>query len=293
MEGSQPTDQDTSRDQQQFQSWSKLTALKKLKRTLPCLNEIHERHQTILLERLIFLSVLLLSSLWLMSAVVVYAGMRAPSLPDLPDFGFDILPSFVESDTASNKLLAITGLLTFLRCLFHPKGILMFRRFAFLWTILIIGRCTTLISTSYPDPSRSCRTYKSPDTLMAFVVETVYRPEFITCGDLMYSGHTVYFTLLGLSWSHYAIYSFEKLVWIPLGLSILGLVATRVHYLNDVLIAFYLTILVWYLYHTVASEPSLRKRYSLISWLERDIILMDEEKSESELVAVKANCDSC
>jgi hypothetical protein len=228
-----------------------------------------------------------------MSAIVIYAGMRAPSLPDLPDFGFELLPAFIESDTIANKLLAITGLFTFSRCLFHQKGILMLRRFAFLWTILIIGRCTTLLATSYPDPSRSCRTYKPPDSLLSFVIETVYRPEFVTCGDLMYSGHTVYFTLLGLLWSHYGTYSFEKLAWIPIGLSILSLIATRVHYLNDVIIAFYLTILVWYMYHILASEPSLRKRYSLIWWLEKDIILMEEEKIETEMEILKPNCESC
>jgi hypothetical protein len=112
------------------------------------------------------------------------------------------------------------------------------------------------------------------------MVETVYRPEFVTCGDLMYSGHTVYFTLMGLLWSHYGVYIYEKFMWIPIATSILSLVATRVHYLNDVLIGFYLTILVWYLYHFVATTPSLRKRYRFIAWLERDLILQEEEEFE-------------
>eukprot|EP01103_Thecamoeba_quadrilineata_P015090 TRINITY_DN4661_c0_g1_i1.p1 TRINITY_DN4661_c0_g1~~TRINITY_DN4661_c0_g1_i1.p1 ORF type:complete len:313 (-),score=19.83 TRINITY_DN4661_c0_g1_i1:187-1125(-) len=252
--------------------------IEKLKSYLPCLHEINERHLSLFLTRAITVSILLLSSLWLMSITVVLSGMRSPNnVPDLPDFGFYILPAFYENDTFSNKLLGVAGAITLLRCLFHRRGLTMIRRFAFLWTVLILGRCTTLLATSYPDPSRSCKAYKSPDNLFAFFLETVYRPEFITCGDLMYSGHTVYFTLLALSWSHYGVYWYEKYMWIPLGTSILSLVATRVHYLNDVLIAFYLTILVWYLYHLVATTPVLRKKYRIIAWLERDLILQEEE----------------
>jgi len=142
---------------------------------------------------------------------------------------------------------------------------------------LIIGRCTTLIGTNYPDPSRVCRTYKAPDNLYEFFLETIYRPHFVTCGDLMYSGHTVFFTLMGLLWSYYSVNSLEKFVWIPVSFCLLTLVATRVHYLNDVLIAFYLTMLVWYLYHLVATEPSLRKYSKLICWLEKDIILHEND----------------
>jgi len=221
---------------------------------------------------------MLLFSLWLMSATVVYAGIRAPdNVPDLPDLGFDFLPSLYDKDSIGNNLLVITGIFTLCRCILHRKGLTMMRRFSFLWMILIIGRCTTLVATSYPDPSRSCRSYKAPSTMTSFLIESVYRPEFLTCGDLMYSGHTVYFTLMGLLWSYYSIYNFEKLVWIPIGLSLLILVATRVHYLNDVIIAFYLTNLVWYLYHVVATEPSLRKHSKLISWLERDIITWEDQ----------------
>jgi len=225
---------------------------------------------------------MLISSLWLMSVTVVYAGIRAPdNVPDLPDLGFELLPSLYDKDSIGNNLLGITGAFTFLRCLIHRRGLTMMRRFAFLWMVLVIGRCTTLVATSYPDPSRSCRTYNAPSTISGFLLESVYRPEFLTCGDLMYSGHTVYFTLLALMWSYYRVYNFEQLVWIPIGLSLLILVATRLHYLNDIIIAFYLTILVWYCYHLVATEPSLRKHSRLISWLERDIILWEEDNPET------------
>jgi len=254
-----------------------------MKRYVPFLNEIRFGYTRILVSRMGILLVMLTSSLWLMSATVVYAGIRAPdNVPDLPDLGFQLLPSLYEKDSIGNSLLGITGAFTFLRCMFHRRGITMIRRFLFLWMVLIIGRCTTLVATSYPDPSRACRTYKAPVTIVSFLLESVYRPEFITCGDLMYSGHTVYFTLMGLLWSYYAVYSFEKLVWIPIGLSLLILVATRLHYLNDVLIAFYLTILCWYLYHIVATENTLRKHSRLISWLEEDIIMWEEQNPQEQ-----------
>jgi len=251
--------------------------LERLKKYIPCLHEIRQGYIKMFLVRVAVIGFCLLLSLWIMSIVAILAGIRTPiAFPDLPDIGFQVLPSLYEKDSIANNLLAVTGSVTVLRCVFHKRGLTMLRRFCILWTILIIGRSTTLLATSYPDPSRACRTYKPPATVSAFLIESVYRPEFITCGDLMYSGHTVYFTLLGLVWSYYSVYRFEKLVWIPIGISSLILVATRLHYLNDVIIAFYLTMFTWFLYHSVATEPSLRKQCRPIYWLEKDIIEWEE-----------------
>eukprot|EP01103_Thecamoeba_quadrilineata_P005009 TRINITY_DN14868_c0_g1_i1.p1 TRINITY_DN14868_c0_g1~~TRINITY_DN14868_c0_g1_i1.p1 ORF type:complete len:383 (-),score=32.27 TRINITY_DN14868_c0_g1_i1:140-1288(-) len=255
------------------------STLVKLCGWVPCLTELKNRDLRQMLVRLITLSIMLLSGLWFMSATVIFAGMRAPTnVPDLPDLGFAVLPALDEEDLdIPNNLLIITGLFSVARFALHRRGFTILRRVAVLWLVLIMGRCTTLVATSYPDPSQSCKTYKSPDTILSFIIETVYRPEFITCGDLMYSGHTVYFSLMCLSWSYYRKYDFERLVWIPTTICILSLVATRLHYLNDVLIAFYFSVMTWYMYHIIATDSHTRKHSRLVSWLEKDIIIWEEQ----------------
>jgi len=262
--------------------------IKWLKMYIPCLSGIHYGYFTILFSRAVFLILIICASLWIMSATVILAGMRAPTnVPDLPDLGFDLLPPLLEDDLFGNALLPVVGVSTIVRAIFHKHGLTMARRLVFLWTILVLGRCTTLVATSYPDASFSCRNYTSPTTLEDFLIETVYRKHFLTCGDLMYSGHAVYFTLMGLSWSYYSVYMLEKLVWIPISFCLLILISTRVHYTTDVMVAFYLTMLSWYLYHLVATEPTIRKKSRLIYWLEKDIIMWEDNHAHPDVEAGK------
>lgn len=166
---------------------------------------------------------------------------------------------------------------TVLRCIFHRRGITIVRRFVFICGVLILGRCSTLVATAYPDPSNAddCKNISPEDS---FFKQSMY------CGALMYSTETVYLMLMGLTWSYYSVTPFEKLIWLPIVTNIFLLVASRVHYLNDVLVAIYLTIIIWFIYHLITTEPPMRKRLPVISWLETDIILWEEAHPKEALL---------
>jgi len=89
-----------------------------------------------------------------------------------------------------------------------------------------------------------------------------------------------FFTIQVLIWSYYSLYYVEQVAWLPFLLCSCALLSTREQYLSDVLIGFYLTVILWFLYHVIATEPTLRRQSRLISWIEKDIILWEEGNPE-------------
>ena len=80
----------------------------------------------------------------------------------------------------------------------------------------------------------------------------------------------MFFTVFALAWQKY-FYVVEKVIfWLFAVFSIIMLVVARLHYLNDVIIAVYIIVMVWHIYHLYA-EAALRRRNPIIAWLESDI----------------------
>jgi len=222
--------------------------------------------------------------LYIMSVMAVVSGMRYPkNLPDLPDLGFEILPVLdYQQTTIPNTLLLLALVGTLVRALFHDKGATIIRRFLVVHGTTALLRCVCLAGTSYPDPNRLCVNYHPPSTTSLFWQETVVHRGFLTCGDLMFSGHTLVYILIALLWHKYFTRPEKVVVWILMIFAAISLVATRMHYTDDVLIAVYIAVTSWYLYHHFA-EPSVRKKNFIMDWLETDYVEVTKVEKEDLL----------
>jgi len=219
-----------------------------------------------------------LFSLYIMSVTVVVAGMRYPRQGgELPDLGFAVLPA-LHREHYPNKILMICLFCSLVRFLFHRKGITLMRRFMTIHAITALLRCVTLVATSYPDPSFVCRDYQPADNPTIFWKTTVYNNLSMTCGDLMPSGHTLFFIILALIWQRYCNFAEKCVYWVLSLAGCLSLIVTRLHYTNDVLIAIYVAITVSYIYHVFATDPNYRAKSFVFSWLEADLKIQKEGK---------------
>lgn len=150
----------------------------------------------------------------------------------------------------------------------HPKRLMVMRRLLVIYSIILVLRSIFVVSTSLPDPSPKCLEqkpyipYSQPIPLEKSGIEssfwrgvkqTLFPFESSTCGDLIFSGHTVAFMLCSLIWDRY--FTGHRLRW-PVylyhALTILGLlsiISVRFHYTIDVIVAVFVTISVWQRYH--------------------------------------------
>jgi len=219
-----------------------------------------------------------LFSLYIMSVTVVVAGMRYPRQGgELPDLGFAVLPA-LHREQYPNKILVICLVCSIGRFLFHRKGLTIIRRFMTIHAITALLRCITLVATSYPDPSFICRDYKPADNPTIFWKTTIVNNLSMTCGDLMPSGHTLFFIILALMWQRYCNFVEKCVFWVLSLAGCLSLIVTRLHYTNDVLIAIYVAITVSYIYHIFATDPTYRAKSVVFSWLEMELHVEKEGK---------------
>lgn len=146
----------------------------------------------------------------------------------------------------------------------------------------------SIICTVLPNPDSTCETditMKSDKSIFVLALGIVFGTR-VTCADVLYSGHSVNFTLAALIWYDYARLCpiwpeanygwFEKVpvnrilatVWTLTGYIVI--VATHFHYTVDVWIGFWMTYFVWSYYHEVIKvspfHSSFRMRF--LTWLE-------------------------
>jgi len=239
------------------------------------------------LTRVLVVLVFYLTSLYTMSVMIVVAGIRYPKASNvLPDVGFDIIPA-IYSSTIPNSLLTIAMVATALRLAVHRKGITIMRRFMVVHGVTALMRGITMVATSYPDPSLVCIDYEPPSSSSVFWKNTLVSNLDFTCGDLMFSGHTLFYVLIGLVWQKYTYLVEKCIVWFISVLGCVSLIVTRLHYTNDVIIAAYIAATAWYIYHMYATDPVYRKKCFILSWLEEDFSCGYEKCEKQVKVAVE------
>jgi len=200
-----------------------------------------------------------------MTGVAMYRArnlLQNPSSnPPLPDMGFDLIPDLnalcQQSQIESYFLLAVMIYTLVRMMIFQDGGVGIFCRFAVVDGILMMMRGTTIAITSLNNPWPACFQCGidggCPQSLFECVSYTVQRFPFYDCGDLIFSGHTVHFLMVGLVWATYAKTTFKKaestLVWLAIVVGIAMLVSCRFHYSIDVLIGFYFTVMIWFIWN--------------------------------------------
>lgn len=263
---------------------------------------------------------------------------RITGLKTLPDLGHDatayvlnVLGYEVEyvnvhhlPDTIVSCLLCLAGAVFVL----HPLRCIMFRRVTIIMSYLFWLRSTTVLLTGMPDPSPKCQEqfgspsgyYKSqPIFPRAFDRAWTYMlnpTNHITCGDMIFSGHTTVMMVVALVFYYYCREElmgdnvvFRKLGapkwtcaairWVVYLMTIVGIasvVATRFHYSIDVFLAIYFSLNTFIGYHCAIDYSRLKGWWgpvgAYLRWMEAEqIIAVDRDAQglvEMEISAVKS-----
>jgi len=206
----------------------------------------------------------LLTAIFFMAILQLYPD----SLHDYPaecqnltDIGFIIIPQLSDSWTSIADIWVLSTIGVFVLILIPwvletPQ--LVARRWMFLLGILYLLRGITVIDTRYPRlPFKGSNFWPNNPIVGAFAIMIGAHS---TATDMVFSGHTVSFILIGSFVSRYTNYGWlSYFVWISNILGIIALLAIREHYTTDIIVAIIITKLAFWVYHLFFD--SLYKRF--------------------------------
>jgi hypothetical protein len=170
------------------------------------------------------------------------------------------------ADVFVYTLMAITGILL----IYRPERFTMIRRTGLLYFCIMILRVFTVLSTFPVDPSPLCKLRQHPPGT--------------TCGDLIFSGHTVALLLASLVWTDYFDSKIVKnvyvigLIWVICVCALFMVILSKLHYTRDVLTA---CVVVSTFYHmwqvSVFLRPDVLLRHPWLRWFELDQFIVLEQ----------------
>jgi len=171
--------------------------------------------------------------------------------PPLPDLFLDNIPFINWAFSVSEFLIVVMGITFLLILIFHKYWSIILRRFFALGGTIFFLRSFTMLVTSLsvPGPHLVCTplpygTFRDIFThwLKIFICQGLSIHGIRSCGDYMFSGHTVILTLLNHCITEYTTLDFYVLHLVSWFCNILGMIlilAAHEHYTIDVFIAFF------------------------------------------------------
>ncbi|EFN68404.1 Sphingomyelin synthase-related 1 [Camponotus floridanus] len=223
---------------------------------------------------------------WITAFVMVIVHDRVPDMkkyPPLPDIFLDNVPHI----PWAFDMCEVTGTLLFaiwlVVLIFHKYRFILLRRFFALSGTVFLLRCVTMIITSLSVPGAhlQCQPRKVPEDWSSSAYIELYNKIAMayviwrgagmsiqgvrTCGDYMFSGHTVALTMLNFFITEYTprhLYFLHTFTWMLNMFGIFFILAAHEHYSIDVFVAFYITSRLFLYYHTLANNQALMQRDS-------------------------------
>nr|XP_057914999.1 sphingomyelin synthase-related protein 1-like [Doryrhamphus excisus] len=204
----------------------------------------------------------------LTSFVMVIVHERVPDMrtyPPLPDIFLDSVPRIPWAFAMAEACGLILCYMLILILLLHKHRSILLRRLCSLMGTVFLLRCCTMFVTSLSVPGQhlkcSSKTYgdsweKIQRTLTIWVGFGMTLAGVQTCGDYMFSGHTVVITMLNFFVTEYTPRTWNLIHTISWVLNLFGIffiLAAHEHYSIDVFIAFYITTRLFLYYHTLAN----------------------------------------
>lgn len=244
-------------------------------------------------KTLVSMIYLFMIGLWT-SFILTVVHNRVPDMakyPPLPDLILDNVPLIPWAFFASEAIGICLLLILLVILIFHKYRMIIFRRMCSLaGTIFFLRSITMLItSLSVPGIHIQCASQRY-ETLTnqvygAWNILTgagLYVSGVRTCGDYMFSGHTVWLTLTTHFISEYtsiSMYWLHTTCWV---LNIFGLffiLGSHEHYSIDVFVGFYITSRLFLYYHSLANNKALFQRdhkrvkiwFPMLSYFESNI----------------------
>merc|ERR1711920_534669 len=186
-------------------------------------------------------------------------------------------------------------------------------RFFVIYGTLCMMRSVTVISTSLPDSSEKCRlatpTGNLPSGAFGWTdisIKTVLIRSFkllvpseITCGDMVFSGHTMLMVMCAMTWHTYykwvpgSINYVKVTIWIITIFGLMIIIWVRMHYTLDVILALYFTITLWGSYHRFANDVNIGHRFSAVWIVDAFIIYPVIEYFESPVLSSPKSSKKC
>jgi len=203
---------------------------------------------------------------------LIITNQRVPEVPPLPDLVLDYVEYLEVGLKISERIMIIAILLALIIIFAHTHRMIILRRVFFLMGLMYYYRAITMQLTVLPKPDTNWDCPKYNGTLDARAVFDKVL-EITTgggislgeqqpfCGDYIFSGHTMMLVTGYLVVRDYSPRRFFILHWLSLGLSVTGvlmLLLGRGHYSIDIVLAYYVTTRVWWVYHSLANNTSLR-----------------------------------
>uniref|UniRef100_H2M0M3 Sphingomyelin synthase-related protein 1 n=1 Tax=Oryzias latipes TaxID=8090 RepID=H2M0M3_ORYLA len=199
------------------------------------------------------------------SFVMVIVHERVPDMrtyPPLPDIFLDSVPRIPWAFAMAEACGLVLCYMFLLILLLHKHRSILFRRLCSLMGTVFLLRCCTMFATSLSVPGQHLKcTYgdtwgKIQRALAIWSGFGMTLTGVQTCGDYMFSGHTVVITMLNFFVTEYTPRNWNLIHTISWVLNLFGIffiLAAHEHYSIDVFIAFYITTRLFLYYHTLAN----------------------------------------
>ncbi|XP_007905879.1 phosphatidylcholine:ceramide cholinephosphotransferase 2 [Callorhinchus milii] len=219
--------------------------------------------------------------------------------PPLPDTFFDYVDrvewAFKVSEINGMVLIGFWGI----QWLLLRYRSIVARRYFFIIGTLYLYRCITMYVTTLPVPGMhfQCAPKLNGDSQAKLqrILKLIsggglsITGSHILCGDFLYSGHTVMLTLTYLFIKEYSprrFWWYHWICWLLSAMGIMCILLAHEHYSVDVLVAYYITTRLFWLYHTMANisnlkTPSKTNQFSQAWWFQ--IFLFFEKNVHSSV----------
>ncbi|XP_037796791.1 phosphatidylcholine:ceramide cholinephosphotransferase 1-like isoform X1 [Penaeus monodon] len=221
-----------------------------------------------------FFAFMFLCANWIFTtASLALTHEKVPDYPPLPDVTLDNIATKEWGLDASECIIIFSVYLCVMVVIFHKHRWILFRRIFLIMGLLYFYRSITMYVTVLPvaNPNYFCdkkANYTTPILVAKRVIQLLsgfglsINGQHTFCGDYIYSGHTVCLVLAYLVIREYTPHRWWLVHWGFALLAIVGVVMVliaRGHYTVDCLIAYYITTRIFYMYHTMANNASLKE----------------------------------
>ncbi|KAL2078601.1 hypothetical protein ACEWY4_026286 [Coilia grayii] len=215
------------------------------------------------------------------SFVMVIVHERVPDMrtyPPLPDIFLDSVPRIPWAFAMAEACGVILCNIWLVVLLLHKHRSILLRRLCSLMGTVFMLRCVTMFVTSLSVPGQHLQ---CSGKIYGDMWAKLHRAVAIwsgfgmsltgvhTCGDYMFSGHTVVLTMLNFFVTEYTPRNWNfihTLSWVLNLFGIFFILAAHEHYSIDVFIAFYITTRLFLYYHTLANTRAYQQSRRARIW---------------------------
>lgn len=202
---------------------------------------------------LLYIIVMLIITTFILVLVYYRRPPAPPTLPDVFHEAVDYVPGVAAVNTMM-ALIIVTGVIQLLWPL-RLDSLVIIRRTCFVYATVMLLRDMTTTFTNLPDPSPICQPKEYlkldfyPTTLLKRLLGGV------TCGDMIFSGHTLALLIPTLVVQHYFHGWLTYVMWTLSIFCAFMIIFCRLHYSVDVILSFIIYPSFWFMYHAIAEHP--------------------------------------